>query len=301
MTHGNPTDYWPAKKICDRRITCKKEINVQKKFNKKSLYHPDVIIFLLLIPFISAVNYYLTYDNIRLNGFLLLTFIIDTVQGYCGWWGARVYIFYLDKKIPFEESPGKRITLQLIGTTVIGLFIISLLTEVVSLIARGRMVPPEFYLFDLFIIGIWFFVVNGIYLGLYFFNRYKESESNRLRDKKIKVDGLFVKQGKHEIRLDYQKLEGLFVDGDYTVACQLGGKKFYLNQSLDKIEMELPSEHFFRLNRQYIVHRQLITGFKRWENGKILVQLSVSSNFPVEIAVSRLRAPTFKGWFQPST
>ncbi|NUQ23863.1 MAG: hypothetical protein HUU34_07910 [Saprospiraceae bacterium] len=32
----------------------------------------DVPLFLILIPFISAFNYYLTYSNIRLNGFLLL-------------------------------------------------------------------------------------------------------------------------------------------------------------------------------------------------------------------------------------
>ena len=80
------------------------------------------------------------------------------MQGYCGWGGARTFIFYLDKKLPFEENPGKRIAIQLIGTTLIGLFIISVLTELVSLVAKGKMVPLEFYLFDLFIIGIWFFV-----------------------------------------------------------------------------------------------------------------------------------------------
>jgi len=267
--------------------------------SRKNPYHPDVAIFLILIPFISAINYYLTYENIRLNGFLLLTFIIDTLQGYCGWWGARTLIFYLDKKLPFEENPGKRIALQLIGTTLIGLFIISSLTELVSLVARGKMAPPEFYLFDLFIIGIWFFVVNGIYLGLYFYSRYLESEAHRLREKQIKTEGLFVKQGKQEIRLDYQNLEGLFVDGDYAVASQPDGKKFYLTQSLDKIEKLLPEEFFFRLSRQHLIHRQFVTGFKRAENGKILVQLKASSNFPSEVAVSRLRAPAFKSWFQP--
>lgn len=30
-------------------------------------YHPDVIIFLILIPIISGINYYLTYSNIRPN------------------------------------------------------------------------------------------------------------------------------------------------------------------------------------------------------------------------------------------
>ncbi|MCK6616476.1 MAG: LytTR family transcriptional regulator [Cyclobacteriaceae bacterium] len=266
----------------------------------KNPYYPDIPIFLVLIPFISAINYYLTYTNIKLNGFLLLTFTIDTVQGYFGWWGARSFIFHLDKRLPYEKNLVKRLFIQVAGTLVIGLFIISILTEVVSLIARGRTVPLDFYSFDLFIIGIWFLVVNGIYLGIHYYKRYQESELQRLHEKQIRTEGLFVKQGKQEILLHFQNLEGLFVDGDYVVACQLDGKRFYLTQSLDKIEKEMPSEFFFRLSRQYIIHRQSVVGFKRIENGKILVQLKATSRFPVEITVSRLRAPAFKSWFQPS-
>lgn len=49
-------------------------------------YQSDVLIFLVLIPLISAFNYYLTYTDIHLNGFLLLTFTIDTVRGtWPGW------------------------------------------------------------------------------------------------------------------------------------------------------------------------------------------------------------------------
>jgi DNA-binding LytR/AlgR family response regulator len=266
----------------------------------RSPYHPDVILFVILIPFISAFNYYLTYSNIQLNGFLLLTFTIDTVQGYCAWWGVRAFILYLDKKWPYERGVVKRIVFQLFSTLVIGLFIISVLTELVSLIAKGKPAPLHFYTIDLFIISIWFFVINGIYLGLHFYHLYQESEGRRQHENQIKADGIFVKQGKQEIRLSYDELEGFYVDEDYTVTCQREGKKFYLTQSLDKIEKTLPATSFFRLNRQYIVHRQIVSGFKRSDNGKILVLLQKTTNFPAEIPVSRLRAPAFKGWFQPS-
>jgi len=265
----------------------------------KNPYHPDVAIFLILIPFISAFNYYLTYTNIQLNGFLLLTFTIDTVQGYCAWWGVRTFILFLDKKLPYEKGLIRRIAFQLVSTLIIGLFIISILTEVVSLIAKGKPAPLNFYTIDLFIISIWFFVINGIYLGLHFYSLYQESEARRQRDNQSKPDGIFVRQGKQDIRLMHDELEGFYVDEDYAVASQLGGKKFYLTQSLDKIEKTLPSGFFFRLNRQYIVHRQIISGFKRADNGKILVMLQKTTNFPPEIPVSRLRAPSFKGWFQP--
>jgi DNA-binding LytR/AlgR family response regulator len=265
----------------------------------KNPYHPDVALFLILIPFISAFNYYLTYSNIQLNGFLLLTFTIDTVQGYCAWWGVRILILYLDQKLPYEKGLLRRIVFQLFSTLIIGLFIISILTEVVSLMAKGKPAPLSFYTVDLFIISIWFFVINGIYLGLYFYHRYKESEETRLRENQIRSDGLFVRQGKQDIRLSFEELEGFYVDEDYVVASQLGGKKYYLNQSLDKIEETLPVASFYRLNRQYIVHRQIISGFKRSDNGKILVMLQNTTNLPAEIPVSRLKAPAFKGWFLP--
>jgi len=262
-------------------------------------YHPDKILFLILIPFISAFNYYLTYSNIQLNGFLLLTFTIDTVQGYCAWWAVRAFIIFLDKKLPYETGLSRRIAIQLPTTLLIGLVVISALTELVSLIAKGKPAPLQFYTIDLFIISIWFFVINGIYIGLHFYRLYRNSEEIRKRENQIKTNGLFVKQGKQEVLLKYNDLEGFFVDEDYAVACQLGGRKFYLTQSLEKIEKTLPPDSFYRLNRQYIVHRQIVSGFKRAENGKILVTLQNASNIPSEIPVSRLRAPSFKAWFQP--
>jgi len=262
-------------------------------------YYPDIILFLLLIPFISAFNYYLTYSNIKFNGFLLLTFTIDTTQGYLAWWAVRYFIFYLDKKWPYEIGGTKRIVLQLAGSLFIGLFIISTTTELVSWIAKGRPAPPSFYLVDLFIISIWFFVINGIYIGLYYYHQWKQSEDRRLEENRIKVGGLLVRQGKQDIMVNFEDLSGLYVDEDYVVACNRRGQKYYLNESLDKVEKKLPSIYFFRLNRQFIVHRQLVAGFKRAENGKIQVLLNSETNFPSDIPVSRTKAVAFKQWFRP--
>jgi DNA-binding LytR/AlgR family response regulator len=92
----------------------------------------------------------------------------------------------------------------------------------------------------------------------------------------------------------------LFVDGEYVAACTITGKKYYLDHSLDKIEQALPASIFFRLNRQYLLNRRIITGFKRAENGKLNVLISKTNFFPGEITVSRIKASTFKGWFHPA-
>ena len=66
-------------------------------------YH-DIKFFLVAIAFISAFNYYLTYNDIKLNWFLVLTYAIDTVQGWLAWWAVRSIIIYLDRKLPSQSG-----------------------------------------------------------------------------------------------------------------------------------------------------------------------------------------------------
>lgn len=262
-------------------------------------YYPDVLIFLILIPFISAFNYYLTYSNIQFKWFLVLTFSIDTAQGYAAWWVVRSYIIYLDKKLPFNSGAIRRVVIQLVGTVLIGLTVISLLTEMVSWIARGKAAPLDFYTIDLFIISIWFLVINGIYIGLHFYNQSQWLEAVRREENRIKSDGLVVRQGKQDLKINISDIVGLYVDGVSVVASDKNSRKYYLDISLDKVEQKLPSAQFFRLNRQYIVHRQMVLGFRRAENKKIRVLLHPHDLIPAEVMVSRTKAAAFKAWFHP--
>lgn len=75
----------------------------------KTTKYNDVKFFLIAIAFISAFNYYITYSNIKFNWFLILTYIIDTVQGWLAWWALRSIVIYLDKKLPYTQNTVKRI------------------------------------------------------------------------------------------------------------------------------------------------------------------------------------------------
>lgn len=263
-----------------------------------SAYYPDVPIFLALIPVINIFNYYLTYSNIRLNGFLALTFTIDTLQGYAAWLSVRYLILYYDKVLPYGKKPLRRILVQLISTTLLGLLVISLLTELTSWIARGRPADAHFYTRDLVIISVWFFVINGIYIGMHYYNEWQRSEARRREENRLKAEGLMVKLGRQDIQLGYDELAGFYVDGDHVLACTANGRKYYIDQPLGQLKEELPASLFFRLNRQFILHRQMVAGFERAENGKVQALLRAENiNFPPRISVSRTKAPAFKKWF----
>ena len=259
-----------------------------------SPYYPDVHLMLILVPLISAFNYALTYSNIHLNWFLALTFTLDTLQGYVAWWGVRAFILYLDKKLPYTQNMSQRLIAQLVGSLGIGLLIISILTELVCLIARGTFVPLHFYTHDLPIISIWFFVINGIYVGIYFFKAWQSLNNDASKEQ----NSFWIRNGKNEIQLPFHELAGIYVDGDYSVVCDTNGKKYYQDISLAQIEKQLPAQLFYRLNRQYLLHYQMITGFKKEKNGKLEVLIRPHQLLPAQTKVSRTKASAFKSWFK---
>lgn len=273
------------------RLTC--DFSVSQK------YRPDVLLFLLLIPLISAFNYYLTYSNIEWNGFLILTFAIDTTQGYLAWLIVRKLIFWLDRILPFGPKPAKRILVQLITTTFAGLSFIILTTELVSWIAKGRPAIAEFYTMDVFIIGIWFLVINGIYIGLFYYHTLQEIQAQK-PNIESKFKGIVVKSGNQELLIPGSEVAALKIDDEYVLLFSLTGKKYFLDESLDFWEKTLPENDFYRLNRQTILHRQILLGFKKLDHGKLEAQVDSRFNFDLELGISRAKAPSFRSWFMPN-
>ena len=178
------------------------------------------------------------------------------------------------------------------------MLVIILLTELASWVLRGRPALANFYFFDIFIIVIWFFVINGIYIGMHYYSEWRESERQRQEEKKLRAGGFTVKHGNQNLVFPFDDILGFYAEEGYTILLTKGNKKYFSDRSLDKIETILPEELFFRLNRQYILHRKVVTGFKRTGNGKIDVLVNAPENLPSTIAVSRTKAVSFKNWFE---
>ncbi|NOT76798.1 MAG: LytTR family transcriptional regulator [Cyclobacteriaceae bacterium] len=258
----------------------------------------DIIVFAILIPFINLFNYYLTYNNITFSLRTFLTFTIDTLEGFVAWAVIHVIILYLDKKIPYAGNVLKRIIIQLISTVAAAILSVIVLTFTINYFASDNPLPAGFFLYDIFIISVWFVVINGIYIAIYFYREWQWAENKRQEDNKIKASGFRVKTGKQDLLLSFEEIEGFWVQDEYVSCCTISGKKYVLDQSIDKLEKILPLSFFFRLNRQFMVHRNSVAGFERSENGKLNILLKPSQFLPPVINVSRTKAADFKEWFQ---
>lgn len=260
----------------------------------KGVSYNDKWLVILIIPFINAINYYLTYSNIKFGGFFFLTFVLDTIEGYIAWYGARWVIIKFDHWMPWENNMTRRLPFQipLVCIVVIGLLVIQ--TELVNYIATDKPLPRQFYTVDVFIFLIWAIFINFLYMALYLWRRYQAVKAESPAPKQ-EATGLMVKTARGQRRVEFEDVSFFFVANELVYAKTSEGKIPLAGITLDRIERLINPKHFFRANRQVIVTRAAVDQIKKEENGKLALFVKEESN---PVMISRLRAPVFKKWME---
>ncbi len=113
-----------------------------------------------------------------------------------------------------------------------------------------------------------------------------------------KTQKLKIKVGNRTYFIDYDEIKGVYSNNKITYLVASADKKYIHDYSLEILSRLLPSEMFFRANRQFIVNRDTISATNPANNGKILVTLQPESGLPKHISVSRLKAHAFRQWLK---
>lgn len=74
----------------------------------------------------------------------------------------------------------------------------------------------------------------------------------------------------------------------------LEGRSYPIDRTMEAMQAALPEEHFFRMNRQFLVARRAIKEISQWFNGRLTVHLTV--DVPERIIIPRARVADFKRW-----
>jgi DNA-binding LytR/AlgR family response regulator len=85
----------------------------------------------------------------------------------------------------------------------------------------------------------------------------------------------------------------LFYKDDIVLAFTHEGKKYPVDLSLEEISLLVDKQHFFRINRQFIIHDRYLSDM-RVEGNQMLLNLTV--DFPLPLAVSQRNIAGFKRW-----
>jgi DNA-binding LytR/AlgR family response regulator len=74
------------------------------------------------------------------------------------------------------------------------------------------------------------------------------------------------------------------------------GESYQVEKTLEALSQQLPSDQFFRANRQFIVARTAVKDIAVWFGSRLSLNLVVDT--PERIIISKARVPEFKQWLQ---
>lgn len=111
-----------------------------------------------------------------------------------------------------------------------------------------------------------------------------------------RLRNLLVPAGDRMIPVSVKEIAFLHSEEHQCVLYLKRGKTHCIDMSLDAIQKRLPSEHFFRVNRQYIVALDAVVDLTFWFTGKMVVNLNMP--VPERVVLPRARISSFKQWLQ---
>ena len=112
-------------------------------------------------------------------------------------------------------------------------------------------------------------------------------------DRKFKKR-LSIKVGQHIKIIPIDKVECFYSENKSTYIHTTENRNYLLDHSLENWQEQLDPEHFFRVNRTYIVHINAIKDIIAYSNSRL--KLMLHSYNEQEIIVSRERVKDFKNW-----
>lgn len=130
--------------------------------------------------------------------------------------------------------------------------------------------------------------------------RLTPTERNEMRQKIDKVveserPRSFLVQVKDRIiPLKIEQVAYFYTTDEKVWAYTSDGHTYIINRTLDKLSAVLPSEEFFRANRQFIVSRRSVRDISVWFGSRVAV--NVTPEAPERIVVSKERSSEFKRW-----
>ncbi|QXP74073.1 response regulator transcription factor [Tenacibaculum sp. AHE15PA] len=103
-----------------------------------------------------------------------------------------------------------------------------------------------------------------------------------------------IKVGQHIKIIHIDEIECFYSENKATYIHTNSNRNYLIDDSLEHWQEQLNPEHFFRVNRTFIVHINAIKDIVSYTNSRL--QLVLHSYTDAEIIVSRERVKEFKNW-----
>ena len=103
-----------------------------------------------------------------------------------------------------------------------------------------------------------------------------------------------TKSGDQFVYLETADIATFYSEDGLTFALHQAGKRYLIDEPLDRLEPALDPHHFFRVNRKFIVRNSAIERIASYFNSRLLLYLRPQA--PDQVIVARERVGSFKNW-----
>jgi DNA-binding LytR/AlgR family response regulator len=103
-----------------------------------------------------------------------------------------------------------------------------------------------------------------------------------------------VRQGQRLLPVGIEKIAYFFSDERFIFFKTLDNQKFLVDYRMEELERMLPPQHFYRVNRSFIISLQSIDHILLYHGNRL--KISVKPTSEKEIIVSREKVSLFKSW-----
>ena len=246
------------------------------------------------VSFIFFANDNAFHKLIRLPSFkwdIVFSLVVVAIIGYYLAWLVR----HLDKfkDLSWDDYFTKRLIIQ----SIYGIAIPLLLTlgfELVYLKSINIDLSQSSILnLELPLAFLYLFIINLLYylnyVSVTYLKRLEEKDSYSLLSEKIKISA-----GAKESLIPIKDIAFIKSEDKVLWLYTFEGKQLRINGTLKDWEIKLPTEFFYKLNRQIIAQRDAIKGIESTETRRLLIMLT---NRDDDIYLPKSKVTDFRKWW----
>lgn len=124
---------------------------------------------------------------------------------------------------------------------------------------------------------------------------YKKRVETMAEESKAESQKVFLVHYKDKIiPLSINDIAFFYTYNEKVSAYTYTGEKYIVDRTLEVLQSTLPSDEFFRANRQFIVARKAVKDIAVWFGSRLSLNLTLET--PEKIIISKARVPEFKQW-----
>jgi len=139
-------------------------------------------------------------------------------------------------------------------------------------------------------------IIGSTYFYQKYFHKPVTRDSKESKTTHSPPGNIPMQTGNETLLVNIDEVALFYADQGLVWAQLYNGDSFHTGFTLAALTEMLDQDKFFRLNRQVIIARKAIAGFKKLNYQKLEVQLPGKTKFHKNLTVSKYNAPVFKKW-----